>query len=321
MRRLPPLFAALGLLAGAASALTITHSTLPPSGSDVALALDVATYQGGHPMEHGTGMSIDVGQTFRLAQALTLDRVTFKVRAVTEIAGELMTIWIGTYSGGDDSSLNQLLRVEYGALPADLPVDQVRYLTFDLDYGVTLEPNQQYGAVIGFTGGGHVKDARAEVLHLGGDDYGDGTAVTAFGAFTATLEEDLACFLQGGSEPPPVPPTPDPDEFLWLRQSRFQVEAYWRTPLGTEGFAQPVPLTEETGAFWFFAAGNLELFLKVLDACDPFDRYWVFIAGLTDVEVQIVVRDLEGGATRTYFNPMGQPFQPILDASAFATCP
>lgn len=321
MRRLAFLFVALVALASATSALTITHSPLPPSGSDVALALDVVGDQGGHPLEHGTGMSIDVGQTFRLAQPLTLDRVTFKVRAVTEIAGELMTVWIGTYSDGDDSSRNELLRVEYAALPADLPVDQVRYLTFDLDYGVALEPNRQYGVVIGFTGGGHVKDARAEVLHLGGDVYGDGTAVSEFGAFTDTLAEDLVFFLQGGSEPPPVPPTPDPDELLWLRQSRFQVEAYWRTPLGTEGFAQPVPLTDETGAFWFFAAGNLELFLKVLDACDSFDRYWVFVAGLTDVEVQIVVRDLEGGAARTYFNPMGQPFQPILDASAFTTCP
>jgi hypothetical protein len=266
-------------------------------------------------------MSIDVGQTFRLTQALTLERVTFKVRAVTEIAGELMTVWVGTYSDGEDSSRNQLLRVEYGALPADLPLDQVRYLTFDLDYGVALAANQQYGVVIGFTGGGHVRDARAEVLHLGGDVYGAGSAVTEYGSFTDSLDEDLVFYLEGGSEPPVPPPTADPDELLALRDGRFEIEAYWRTSQGSAGFAQPLPLTAESGAFWFFGEDNLELFVKVLDACATFDRYWVFVAGLTDVEVQLVARDLETGAARTYYNPLGQPFQPILDASAFATCP
>jgi len=321
MRRLPLLVTSLSLLAGAASALTITHSSLPPAGPSLALALDAAADQGGHPMEHGSGMSIDVGQTFRLTQALTLERVTFKVRAVTEIAGELMTVWVGTYSDAADSSRNELLRVEYGALPADLPLDQVRYLTFDLDYGVALAAGQQYGVVVGFTGGGHVRDARAEVLHLGGDLYGGGSAVTEYGSFTDTLDEDLVFYLEGGSEPPTPPPTPDPDELLRLRDGRFEIEAYWRTPLGTAGFAQPLPLTAESGAFWFFGADNLELFVKVLDACATFDRYWVFVAGLTDVEVQLLVRDVESGAARTYYNPMGQPFQPILDASAFATCP
>lgn len=322
MRRLPLLLVSLSLLAGAASALTITHSTIPPSGPALAFALDAATDAGGHPLEHGSGMSIDVGQTFRLSQPLTLERVTFKVRAVTEIAGELMTVWIGTYSDGEDSSRNELLRVEYGALPADLPLDQVRYVTFDLDYGVALAADRQYGVVIGFTGGGHVRDARAEVLHLGGDLYGAGSAISEYGSsFTGTLDEDLVFYLEGGSEPPTPPPTPGPDELLRLRDGRFEIEAYWRTASGAEGFARPLPLTAESGAFWFFAEDNLELFVKVLDACVAFDRYWVFVAGLTDVEVQLLVRDVATGAARAYYNPLGQPFLPILDASAFATCP
>jgi len=41
---------------------------------------------------------------------------------------------------------------------------------------------------------------------------------------------------------------------------------------------------------------------------------------LTNVEVTITVTDLEADVRRTYTNPLGMSFQPILDTSAFATC-
>ena len=46
----------------------------------------------------------------------------------------------------------------------------------------------------------------------------------------------------------------------------FRVDAFWRVPgLGTSGSARPVPLTANSGAFWFFQPSNLEVVLKVLD--------------------------------------------------------
>ena len=110
------------------------------------------------------------------------------------------------------------------------------------------------------------------------------------------------------------------DPALLLSESRFRVEVAWATKQGTSGTGQAVPMTGDTGHFWFFDPANVELVVKVLDACSFTDRFWVFAGGLTNVEVEITVTDTETGAVRTYRNPQGQAFQPILDTGAFATC-
>jgi hypothetical protein len=107
---------------------------------------------------------------------------------------------------------------------------------------------------------------------------------------------------------------------LALNQGRFQVSASWRTAQGATGSGQSVQLTDETGYFWFFQPSNVEMIIKVLDACSSTGRYWVFSAGLTNVKVDITVRDTLTGATKTYSNPQNTPFQAILDTSAFSTC-
>ena len=121
-----------------------------------------------------------------------------------------------------------------------------------------------------------------------------------------------------------VLPTPDPCSEglneLCLAQTRFTVDARWRTAQGTEGTAQAVPLTSDTGFFWFFRDSNLELVVKVLDACSFADRFWVFAGGLTNVEVELTVTDQLTGDSQTYMNPLNTPFQPIQDTDAFDTC-
>jgi hypothetical protein len=108
---------------------------------------------------------------------------------------------------------------------------------------------------------------------------------------------------------------------LCLNNGRFRVTADWRTPDGTTGQGQAVPLTSDSGYFWFFGANNIELITKVLDACAFNDHYWVFAAGLTNVEVTLRVLDTQTGSLKTYINPLNTAFQPIQDTSAFATCP
>ncbi len=104
--------------------------------------------------------------------------------------------------------------------------------------------------------------------------------------------------------------------------SRFEVEATWRTGQGDTGSAHAVPLTGDSGYFWFFNAQNAELFVKVIDACvAPFDRFWFFAAGLTNVRVELKVTDTESGQVKNYVNPQGQPFKAIQDTNAFDTCP
>ncbi|HSK78140.1 MAG TPA: hypothetical protein VLQ45_16930 [Thermoanaerobaculia bacterium] len=120
-----------------------------------------------------------------------------------------------------------------------------------------------------------------------------------------------------------VPPSGDcvpTEEALCLNRSRFQVEASYRAADGTSGTAQAIPLTADSGYFWFFGEENLELLVKVIDGCAQNDRFWVFTGGLTNVEVDLKVTDTETGAVKTYLNPQGRSFQPIQDTAAFQGC-
>jgi hypothetical protein len=110
---------------------------------------------------------------------------------------------------------------------------------------------------------------------------------------------------------------------LCLNGGRFSVTATYRTIDGRTGNGTGVALTSDSGYFWFFSASNIEVVLKVLNACTQVPpRYWVFAAGLTNVEVTMTVTDtLTGVQVPPYVNPLGTPFQPIQDTDAFATCP
>ncbi len=55
---------------------------------------------------------------------------------------------------------------------------------------------------------------------------------------------------------------------LCVAGGRFKVEMSWRTRDGRTGAGQAVPLTGDTGYFWFFDPANVEAVVKVLDACD-----------------------------------------------------
>jgi len=108
---------------------------------------------------------------------------------------------------------------------------------------------------------------------------------------------------------------------LCLSAGRFAVTADFQTT--SEGPATPataVPLTAETGYFWFFDPANIELVTKVLDGCSTNGHYWVFASGLTNVGVQITVTDTVTGASEPYSNPVRSPFPPIQDTAAFP-CP
>ena len=111
------------------------------------------------------------------------------------------------------------------------------------------------------------------------------------------------------------------DTSLCVSGGRFRIEANWRTPDGRRGVGRAVRLTDDSGYFWFFDAKNIELIAKVLNACSFSSTHWVFAAGLTDVEVELVVTDTNSGAVKRYTNAAGTAFQPIQDTSAFSTCP
>lgn len=110
---------------------------------------------------------------------------------------------------------------------------------------------------------------------------------------------------------------------LCLNNGRFRVTADWVKPDGEAGDGTAILPSADSGEFFFFRADNTELIVKVLDACSnpSFNSFWVFAAGLTNVEVTLTVTDTASGQSRDYENPQGRPFEPVLDTSAFMTCP
>ncbi|HKF44681.1 MAG TPA: CARDB domain-containing protein [Thermoanaerobaculia bacterium] len=104
---------------------------------------------------------------------------------------------------------------------------------------------------------------------------------------------------------------------LCLNGGRFKVEVTWRVPAqGTSGSGVAVPLTGDTGYFWFFSSNNIELVVKVVDGRPVNNRFWVFYGALSNVEFTITVTDTVTGTVKTYFNPSGQ-LASVADTSAF----
>jgi len=159
------------------------------------------------------------------------------------------------------------------------------------------------------------------------DDFGNGT--NSHVAFTLTntgtwvisstslfpqITGSYSLTLQGVPAAPPG--SCGTATSLCLQAARFTVSATWATTDGRSGTAQAVSLTDDTGYFWFFDAGNVELVVKVLDGRAVNGHFWVFYGALSDVHYVITVEDTTSGTRRTYENPQGN-LASVADTSAF----
>lgn len=104
---------------------------------------------------------------------------------------------------------------------------------------------------------------------------------------------------------------------LCLNRGRFRVRIAWAVPSqGTSGVAFPVPLTDDTGAFWFFTPQNLEIMIKVVDGRAFNGRFWVFYGALSNVDYTVTVFDTTTATTKTYTNS-GGAIASVADTNAF----
>ena len=160
-----------------------------------------------------------------------------------------------------------------------------------------------------------------------------GSRVTAFAIPTDQVPADTLLYLQSfgrltaegaapaNSDPSSstlihVGPVPCFDE-CGVTAGRFKVDVTWAAdPTGVVGGVE-----SPDGAFWFFTPENVEMLVKVLNACEVpgANSYWVYASELTGGEV--TVTDTQTGGTKTYSNAANTPGAPIFDTSAFATCP
>lgn len=108
------------------------------------------------------------------------------------------------------------------------------------------------------------------------------------------------------------------DETLCLVGGRFQVRVDWRTDQGTSGVGHVEPVSDTSGLVWFFTEDNMEMLIKVIDACvEPFNAHWVFLAATTNVDFTVTVTDTETGLVKEYTNASGDAAEPVQDTLTF----
>jgi hypothetical protein len=94
---------------------------------------------------------------------------------------------------------------------------------------------------------------------------------------------------------------------LLLRDYRFKVEVTWDDPRAGTGQGKAVPLTEESGGFWFFDEENLEVTVKILDGRPVNGHFWVFLASMTDVGFTLKVTWLDHPCLDDLVDPLPDP--------------
>ncbi len=149
---------------------------------------------------------------------------------------------------------------------------------------------------------------------LGGDDGAVNTAAVVGTDIEPTDKVPNAGYLASGQ---PVPP----GETIYLRSDRFELTVDTKDPLGVERPGRLITQSADSAVLYFFNQDNWEMLIKVLDGCDYNDRYWVFFAATTDVELTLTVTDTDTGEVRVYTNDLGHPADAVTDTDAFATCP
>jgi len=91
----------------------------------------------------------------------------------------------------------------------------------------------------------------------------------------------------------------------------------WRAADGSSGKGQARALSNDSGIVWFFDEENVEMLIKALDACEPFDSYWIFFAATTDLDFTVFVTDTRTGLQKQYSNLLGVPARPVQDTETF----
>ena len=151
----------------------------------------------------------------------------------------------------------------------------------------------------------------------------DPAATGSAGARAASLPAADSATVPAG--PPARPPASVPQPFrgppsdsgpTYMLGERFQMYGEWTSPT-ERGALHGAPMTRDSMAFYFFTPENIEIVVKVLDGCAINGHRWLFMAGMTDVEFDLQVKDTQTGQLWRVANGLGKPFAPVGDVTAF----
>jgi hypothetical protein len=259
----------------------------------------------------GIFASSDGGQSF----VEVLDEMSFPAitrtgnGALYAMGGSNVSRRPGLWRSADDGATWQragAATLPLGLAARDLAADaQVDDLLFALLTDGSLWVSQDGGAGWGRIATDGLPDPRPQAIRL---------------AVLPSFPRRILLATHGGLYEAIVECLPSPTA-LCLADGRYRVEASFRTSgAGAHQPAQTLPLTSDTGAFWFFGADNLELVVKLLDGCQLNDSFWVFAAGLTNVAVRLTVTDTWTAESKTYEHQAGTPYPVLQDTQAFAGC-
>jgi hypothetical protein len=143
----------------------------------------------------------------------------------------------------------------------------------------------------------------------------------ANGSLNSSYSNEATAQTLGGDTGPCVA---GPHTLCLGDNGRFKVEVTWSSQSSGGGSANAVPLAgaPQSGLFYFIDPSNIEMLVKVLNACIPAlgNHYWVFYAATTNVQFSLTVTDTQTGQSKNYTNALNHAASPVQDTNAF-TCP
>jgi len=104
---------------------------------------------------------------------------------------------------------------------------------------------------------------------------------------------------------------------------RFEAMASWRRSPGQpaqDAEALALPERPRSGIFAFGGGDDAQLVVSVLDGCAVNGHFWVYLAGATDLDVAVRVRDTLTGRTWVHHAAGDGEDAFVRDTDAFATC-
>jgi hypothetical protein len=179
-------------------------------------------------------------------------------------------------------------------------------------------PNQVVKKVTGLRPGQYQVSYRVDLPSCPCDAGYERLAENVGSAYARSLEEWARALAALEGEPPALPPaTSEPPALI---DGRFRVSVDFSGGTSAAPTAGWRAAAGDT-AYHFFDADDIDVMVKVLNGCAVNDRFWVFAAATTEVEVKLSVTDSQGGGVKSYRAPIGATAPAILDTEAFATCP
>jgi formylglycine-generating enzyme required for sulfatase activity len=100
-----------------------------------------------------------------------------------------------------------------------------------------------------------------------------------------------------------------------VNSNRFSISGTFQDYSGNSGPVQMVQMGSDTAWGYFSDSSNTELVVKVLNFCSVSSVWAVYAGGLTDLQINLSVRDTSAGGLKTYTNALGNSWVLIRDGA------